>query len=177
MIIRRRMKSGSSRPPACGPASTGRRPGRCAHRLDEGRDDVVMLLAPLVVEQRLLLQRLLDGGKGDSELPLALQQGCGHFQGVQRDAGRRPRTAWPGTPALRPLQSGRGGPVRAPCRPGPCFSMPRTTGRFKLLQGQYAAAREQGAMTSKEGFSVVCADNGDETLFPRRGGRRPAGIC
>ncbi|EAU61880.1 hypothetical protein STIAU_6310, partial [Stigmatella aurantiaca DW4/3-1] len=34
---------------------------RAPHGFDEGADDVVVLLAPLVVEQRLLLQRLLRG--------------------------------------------------------------------------------------------------------------------
>lgn len=57
--MRRRMKIGSS-PASSMRASQGRVRVAGAHGLDEGGDHVVVLFAPLVIPERLLLQHPLD---------------------------------------------------------------------------------------------------------------------
>lgn len=59
--------------------------GGAAQALDEGGNDVVVLLGPLVVEQGFFLQGLADGGRG--QLSSNGQGGGGEFQGVEGDPG------------------------------------------------------------------------------------------
>ena len=149
-----------------------------AHRLDERADDVVVLLAALVVEQR----------------PVAL----GRRHRLERDVraaaawrrGSRPRArAWTGPAARRPAprraMARRASSSADRCRaPRPCsgsWSARRSrrarSPALQRLEAEDLAARQQRRVHREARVLGRRADRGRSSRPPREAGTHPAGPC
>ncbi len=145
-----------------------------AHAFDERGDDVVVLLAALVVAERLLLQRLLDEGQVERLDARVAAPGSRRARARRARRGRRRASARRESGGRRRRGGGRARRVRARGRGARGRSACRWPRRRATRGRARACATSSGAMTSKEGFSVVAPRS---TIVPFSTWGRKASCC